>query len=232
MKIPKVNFRSLFDQCLLCQQSYKGLDQTPSGICAGCLDDLPILTQKCSHCSLPLSTSNDLICGECSTKPPSYDHVDSFFLYRFPIDHLIGQVKYSQKVQYIGLIASLMHHFANISPSVEALIPIPMYRLNQFKRGFNQAELIARGLSRHTHIPVDTQLLTKLHATHPQMGLSRLERLKNQKGSFACTPSEYHHVMLIDDVMTTGATLETVSQVLKQNGVARVSALTLARTER
>ena len=105
-----------------------------------------------------------------------------------------------------------------------------MRQRNLFSRGFNQADLIARELSQHFGVPIDHSTLIKHSSTSKQMGLSRKERLKNQLGAFRCTAAENKHILLVDDVMTTGATLEAASRALLKAGAAQVDAIVIART--
>jgi ComF family protein len=223
-----VNYRSLFDLCILCLQATK----SPSGICKGCQNDLPWLPSHCSICALPLPENQDLhlICGQCLKQKPSFSKVHALFLYQFPVDYLVGKIKYNKKTQYIGHLTQLLSEHVQISSSVDSLVPIPMRQRNLFSRGFNQADLIARELSQHFGVPIDHSTLIKHSSTSKQMGLSRKERLKNQLGAFRCTAAENKHILLVDDVMTTGATLEAASRALLKAGAAQVDAIVIART--
>ncbi|WP_420600217.1 ComF family protein [Neptuniibacter sp.] len=228
MITPKVNYRSLFNQCVLC----KNHSCLPSGFCEACTNDLPWLNNGCSICSIPISNQNGiLICAECQKRPPFYDNVTALFEYSFPINKLIGKIKYSHQPQLIGHLAALTADRIKLNPELETLIPIPMHCFSRFKRGFNQAELLASELSKHINIPVDRNCLVKIKKTERQMQLPRSSRLNNPKGAFKCRPINYESVMLIDDVMTTGATLNEAARCLKSAGVKHVEAIVIARTE-
>ncbi|MDO6512963.1 ComF family protein [Neptuniibacter sp. 2_MG-2023] len=227
MKLTKVNYRSLFDLCILCLKPCN----SRSGICRSCKKDLPWLNAQCSICALPLTNApENAICGQCLKKKPSFTQVNALFLYQFPIDHFIGKIKYTSKTQYIGHLAQLLLEHCSLPSSVEALIPIPMHKVSLYKRGFNQAELLAFELGKKLKIKVDTHLLKKKKSTRRQMELKRSERLKNQRNVFQAKDNHYKHVMLIDDVMTTGATLEAAAQTLIKAGTERIDVLVIART--
>jgi len=231
MKKPKVNYRSLFDLCVLCQLPLDTADS--SSICSHCLDDLPWLKNHCTICALPLpDTKTAQVCAHCQQKRPSFTQAKALFHYSFPIRQIIGKIKYDQNTQFISHMAELMAEHFPFKEEIDCLVPIPMHKSGEFKRGFNQAALIGLEISKRLDIPLNQNLLTKTKATPQQMALSRKERLKNQKGAFSCTPTQLRCVVLIDDVMTTGATFEEASRVLQTAGVERVYAYALARTDR
>ncbi|WP_339890794.1 ComF family protein [Neptuniibacter pectenicola] len=223
----KVDYRSLFDLCIICLQHCN----TPSGICSACQKDLPWLEARCAICALPLTATNhDTLCGPCLKKKPAFTHVDALFLYKFPIDHFIGKIKYSGKTQYIGHLAELLSTHGSLPIHADALVPVPMHRFNLYKRGFNQAELLALELGKKFNMNVETRLLKKTQLTRRQMTLTRDERLKNQHNVFKCIAPPHRHIVLVDDVMTTGATLDAAAQTLLSAGAERVDAIVLART--
>ncbi|WP_286239805.1 ComF family protein [Neptuniibacter halophilus] len=233
MKTPPVNLRSFFDLCILCHRRFHPEPGSIINLCPDCLSDLPWLRSCCSRCALPLQSPNQntLLCAHCISHPPSFDRIQSPFHYRFPIDHLITQTKYQKQTCYISTLAELLWHHCDIPDSADALIPVPMHPYSLIRRGFNQADLLARQLSRLSGIPLASHLIRKTRTTHAQMGLNRQQRLRNQKGAFNCKRCPGLHLILIDDVMTTGATLETLSHSLKKAGARRVEAITCARTD-
>jgi ComF family protein len=109
------------------------------------------------------------------------------------------------------------------------LIPVPLHFLRRCKRGFNQAELIAAELQRHCGIPVRRHLLRRISHTSAQSGLDRKTRQKNLRDAFRCTPLHGAHVALIDDVLTTGATLQECGRIVKKAGAGRISVWVAAR---
>lgn len=227
MKRLKVNYRSLFNQCITCLKT----THNSSGFCEPCRKDLPWLKTHCSICALPLPAQQDhLICGKCLKSKPSFTKVQAPFLYMFPINHFIGKIKYNKKPQYIGPLASLLINSSTIPSTIDLIIPIPMHRSNLQKRGFNQAELLAKEMSNHLGIEIDTHSLKKNKKTIPQMELDRDQRLKNQRGVFICDDLKHKHILLVDDVMTTGATMEAATRVLLKAGATSVHVIVIART--
>ena len=226
MILSKVDLRSIINQCIFCYQT----TDHPSGTCLSCQDDLPWLLNSCSICAFPLNSNNQLICGQCLKLRPSFTKVDALFLYQFPIDQLVTKIKYNQKTQFIGHLAQLLTLKLSLASSIDCLIPIPMLQRNLLQRGFNQAELLAIELSKLTNLPIDNTSLRKRRPTSKQMGLSRKARLKNQLEAFCCNAIPDKHIVLIDDVMTTGATLEAASRALLSAGAYQVDAIVIART--
>lgn len=226
MLAKSINNRLFINQCIFCLQSCSN----KLAVCNGCLSDLPMLQSCCSICAISLTTANkNLVCGNCQKKRPSFNQVQAAFHYQFPIDHFISLIKYKNKPQYISSLVKLATDNLSYPTGADMLIPIPMYRLNLIQRGFNQAELIARHLSSFFNIPLNTTLLKKIRPTKKQMTLKRTERLKNKQLAFQCTELNDSHVVLVDDVITTGATLEAATRVMLQAGASRVDAIVIAR---
>jgi ComF family protein len=225
----KVNFRLFFDRCILCGCKTK----TDHSICHDCYKDLPWLLSCCDICALPLpENSNFLICADCQKKKPAFDKVTALFEYGFPVDRIIGQIKYGKKPQFLGHLARIAAQLLELPDDIECIIPVPMHFVSQFRRGFNQSDLLASELAKLLELPVERNLLQKNVSTERQMTLPRAARLKNQKDVFHCKASHFKRVLLVDDVMTTGATLESASLSLKKAGVEQIYVFVIARTER
>ncbi|PIE24900.1 MAG: amidophosphoribosyltransferase [Neptuniibacter caesariensis] len=234
MITPKVNYRSFFNTCILCSTSRFEGKNTLTELCPACFNDLPWITDKCQRCALPLEAHVDhhLLCGQCIRKPPIYDKVEALFHYQFPLDQLITKIKYNRKNQYLGALCELMDHALPALTNLDAIMAVPLYPKNLHQRGFNQAEILARYLGKKRRIKFDGSALRKDRPTQHQMSLHRSERFKNLKDAFSCQPLRYKHVGLVDDVMTTGTTLNQLSKVLKEAGVAKVTCLVLCRTDK
>jgi len=231
MKKPPVNYRLFFDLCILCQ--LKLTASSKSKICSDCLNDLPWLEHCCKVCALPLPSDQDnLICGQCQKKPPTFTQAQALFHYQFPINQIISGIKFNRNTQFISHMAQLMTDHLTIHQQVDCLIPIPMHKYSLIKRGFNQAALLCDRISQYSGIPSDHKSLIKIKNTPQQHSLPRRERLKNQKGVFKCKPITYKRILLIDDVMTTGATFEAASLALINAGAEQVYGLALARTDK
>lgn len=231
MKKPMIDYSLFFDLCILCQLKLDTPSQ--SNICSSCLQDLPWLEHCCKVCALPLpSDQGNLICGQCQKKQPTFKKAQALFHYQFPINQLISGIKFNRNTQFISHIARLMADHLTTHQSIDCLMPIPMHRYSLIKRGFNQAALLCEKISQYSGIPSDHKSLIKARSTPQQHSLQRKERLKNQKGAFKCKPIIHKRILLIDDVMTTGATFEAASLALLNAGAEEVYGLALARTDK
>lgn len=224
--------------CLFCDNT----TSDPSLLCNACIADLPWNTHRCKNCSLPfspvLNSTLNLLCGECLKTPAPFDRVLSPFRYEFPLDRALHQFKYQGKRYWQRSFTALMEAFVHFHYTThatqakpEALIPVPLHRDRLRERGFNQAGLLASGLSRNMKIPVDKNWLHKTRSTETQVSLNKSDRMKNLRGAFVVHGTRnYQHVALIDDVVTTRATIETLAKLLKRQGVQTVDVWCLART--
>lgn len=212
--------------CVLCGEP--GLHEP---ICPGCRVALPILPpQRCPRCALPVPDSS-VPCGACQRHPPRFDATHAALTYAFPADGLIRQLKYGHRLATANLLAGLMLEQAPAQGDV--LVPVPLSAARLRERGFNQAMELARVLGRRRGLPVDAASCRRIADTPPQAGLSWKERRRNIRNAFACdTDYGGRHVILVDDVMTTGATLDELARTLRQHGAARVTAWVAARTLR
>jgi ComF family protein len=180
---------------------------------------------------MPESTIHNL-CGACLTEPPHFDRAESALVYDHFSRKLVLSLKNQDKTFMLNVIAKLLFAAGqDILADTQALVPVPLHWHKQWLRQFNQSALMAQYLSKFTHIPV-LHALKRSRSTPSQGGLSSLERQKNVRGAFQGTMPSLHlnHCTLIDDVLTTGSTLNECAQLLKTLGVKKVSVLTLCRT--
>ncbi len=217
-----------------------------TSVCKTCWASLePWRGAICASCGLPLATSGggepaSLLCGECRTGARAFDGARSFGLYAGALRQIILLLKFRRQErlgQRLGaLLAPLWASFENLDGAW--LIPVPLHSSRQQERGFNQAELLARGLMRglagagKAPPRMARKALRRTRATRPQTGLSIPARRENVRGVFAMSDAEPlrgRAIVLVDDVMTTGATLSECAATLKRAGAGRVLALTLAR---
>lgn len=222
----------LAQSCALCQ-----LPSHASPVCAACAHDLPALTQiRCPQCALPLSSAQSA-CPDCTRHQPSFDAAHAAWAYDFPIDSLIRDFKYGHHLYLGGLFAE--HLAKTVEQDLMAygqarpdlIVPMPLHPNRLRTRGFNQASEIARHLAKELGIPCAFDALTRVHDTPPQAGLHRDERWRNLVGAFACPkPLIANWVLLVDDVLTTGASLSACAEVLRSAGVSRVDVAVVART--
>jgi len=204
----------------------------PDGLCLcpACQADLPLPGSVCSVCALPIGTPN--ICGRCLKTPPAYDAARAAFLYEPPVDRLIQQLKYEHRFDIARLFALRMHELlTEMTPRPDLIVPVPLHPGRLARRGHNQAWELARRLSRMSGIPASHRLCRRIQPTPSQTGLSARERRRNLRRAFAADESvRGRHVLVIDDVMTTGSTLDAVAGSLKRKEAKCVTAMIAART--
>lgn len=212
---------ALPQDCLLC-----GARAGAGLLCSACAAELPRLPQmRCPVCALP--TSDATVCGRCLSKPPHFDATHALFAYAFPVDRLIQVLKYRARLAVAPFFGEGL---ADLLPAgADRLVPLPLHPRRLKERGFNQALEIARALARHPSI--DTASVEREIDTAPQASLAWDERGRNVHGAFLCRADlSGQHVVVLDDVMTTGATLDECARALKKRGAARVTNLVVART--
>jgi len=212
--------------CLLCAGPSAG-----ALLCAPCNADLPRLAAQhgaqCDHCALPITSGNR--CGACLSHPPAYDHVCAPFTYAFPADALVQALKYRSMLAVAPLFGNAIA--ASLDERPDVIIPMPLADARLRERGFNQAQEIARHVANVSGIPLLPRACRKVRDTAPQAALPWKERAKNVRKAFVCDEDfTGKHVAIVDDVMTTGATLNELARNLKQAGAARVTGLIVART--
>jgi ComF family protein len=220
---------SLLQQCLpqrcaLCAGASAG-----EIICPACAVHLPRLGPACPVCALP--APEGLTCPRCRHHPPPWTRAHAAFIYAFPVDRLVQALKYRGELALAGwfgrTLADVLRADAELPDSVVA---VPLAPPRQRERGFNQAREIARVTAHHLHLPcIDS--LARLRSTTPQAALPWEARAANVRGSFACTRDvRGARLALVDDVMTTGATLRAAALALRDAGAARVDIWVVART--
>lgn len=213
--------------CLFC-----GAVPAHAGICAGCLRDLPGRGRpRCPVCAIDLDAAGP--CGSCLRKHPAFDHVGTVCSYAFPLDAIIQRLKYAPDPTLIAPLAALLSDLATAEPRPDLLVPMPAARARMRSRGFNQALELARASARRHGLRLGVDTVARVRDGLPQAGLPFDERARNVRGAFAC-PADLSglRVTIVDDVMTTGATLEELARTLKRAGAREVNAWVLARTPR
>ncbi len=210
--------------CLLCGAR----TISTQGFCVGCQTDLPWLTAaRCQCCAHPLPAAG--VCGRCLADPPHYDAVIAACRYEFPVSGLIQAYKYGGRLAIGSALAALWH--THQLPRPDRIVPMPLAAQRLRERGFNQALELARVLGRALDVPVDAISCVKTRETPPQTRLPWKERRKNIRGAFVVQEDlAGEHVLVVDDVLTTGATLHELARNLKQAGAATVTGCVVART--
>lgn len=199
--------------------------------CAECERSLPGLTACCPRCATPLEGGLDNpACGACQRRSPPYLAVHAAFHYAPPIDRLIQGAKYGGRLDWLELLGRrLAGHVAVRAAAVDALVPVPLHRARLRSRGYNQSLELARPLVRQLALPV-CQDLVRVHATLPQAQLSREERRRSVRDAFAVKRElNGARLALLDDVMTSGATVEAATRCLLDAGAASVEVWVVAR---
>ncbi len=199
--------------------------------CEDCERKLPLNDEYyCEHCGRKLKAPSSY-CTSCKGKMISVDKARSLYDYKEPIDSLVMQLKYYDRRYLADAFGEMLANLYRKSYfNADFLCYIPMSEKAIKERGFNQGELITNALSEEIEVPVK-QVLLKVKETERQAKLSREERLKNLKGSFKATSKrdiEGKTIVIVDDVLTTGATSETVAEILKKKGAKAVYLLTVA----
>lgn len=214
--------------CLLCgDPGHGGLD-----LCRPCAEALPYIGVACPRCALPLAAPVPLICGACQKKPPVFQAAYALLRYdeTGPSGHLIKSLKFGDRHAGARLLGALLAERLAQRPDLpEAIIPVPLHPSRYVKRGFNQSIEIARTVSRHLKIPLDPESCRRTRATAPQASLPAGERRKNVRGVFAVQGLPYRHVAILDDVVTTGSTVNEIARILRRAGAERIEVWACAR---
>jgi len=174
------------------------------------------------------------MCGACLKHAPHFDQTRAALRYEFPAAELLHAYKYRSQVglarAFVGILRQSLPQNIDV---IDTLLPLPVTRARMRERGFNQAAELAKLLGQHLNLPVDLRSLRKIRETRPQMALPWDQRRANVRGAFACDAAiAGKSIALIDDVMTTGASVDAASRALKQAGAKTVVVWVLARALR
>ncbi|MCB1886910.1 MAG: ComF family protein [Rhodocyclaceae bacterium] len=213
-------------ECFLCGREHGG-----GAVCEACSADLPWWdsSHACPRCALPVASAGE--CGACLRVPPPIERCHALFDYAFPVPQLVQGLKYGQALELAPWLGLRLCDRLPVEASWDAVIPVPLHPARLRERGFNQAVELARPLARTRAAPLAGDELLRVRATPAQAGLSARVRRGNLRGAFqAAGRLPWRHVLVVDDVMTTGATLMALADALKAAGVARVDAVVVART--
>lgn len=212
--------------CLACGEASPILQD----LCGACHAVLPRIERACPRCALPLASTADC-CAACLRSPPPLCRVVAAFAYADPLDRWLPRFKFHGDLAAGRLLSQLMWEACSRAPRPDALVPVPLHRTRLRSRGYDQALELARPLARTLALPLRTDLLRRRRNTTAQSSLQAADRLSNLAGAFAATGAGATplHVALVDDVMTTGATLHAAAGALRRAGAARVDAWICAR---
>jgi len=223
-----------------CLGSGKVVDR-PGMLDAGFWAELAFISSPaCACCGLPFSFSAEdgSLCAACIDTPPDFDMARAAVVYNDASRQLVLDFKYGDKMHAVKTFAPwLSRAAAPMIGETDIVMPVPLHRKRLWQRRFNQSALLADTLARAAALPCLPDGMMRKRFTQPQKGLSRTERHTNVRGAFAVTPRHQaalagKRVMIVDDVFTSGATLNECARVLKRAGAAKVFVVTLARVTR
>jgi ComF family protein len=217
--------RLLSPACPLCGDR-AGMD----GLCADCESTLPLLgASQCPVCALPTPDSGT--CGRCLRRSPAYDHVACGLRYEFPASALVLGLKYRSGLAFARPLAARLAQTLEHEPYPDLVLPMPLTPARLAGRGFNQAAELARLVAAEFGLRLSTTAASRSRDGPAQASLPWKERARNVRGAFRCDVDlEGKSVAVVDDVMTTGATLNEIATVLKRRGACRVTGWIAART--
>jgi ComF family protein len=176
------------------------------------------------------------ICGECMANPPQFDKARACFAYDENSKNMIAALKYNDKLHLVSYLGMMLKRASDeFKGQYDMIIPVPLHYQRLVKRRFNQAALLARQIAKGGKAPVELSVLERARNTSPQFGLNRAERARNVEKAFSINDGNSSrlagkNILLIDDVLTTGATANACAKVLKKSGAEKVFIATLART--
>lgn len=210
--------------CILCA--------APGGsepLCSGCRSELPWLGESCPRCAMPSPGAQ--VCGTCLRDAPAFDRTVALWRYAPNADRLVHAFKYRGRLALALFLASELALRIDALPAVDVIVPMPLARERLAERGFNQAHEVAKRLGRLTRIPVAARAVRRTRETADQTGLDPEARARNVRGAFSCDIAlDGRRIAVVDDVMTTGASLGELARLLKRAGAAYVENWIVART--
>ncbi|MEA2102248.1 MAG: ComF family protein, partial [Thermodesulfobacteriota bacterium] len=212
--------------CLVCGSG----ENVVNGLCQTCRGQLRSLgDQVCEICGVPLPMGG--VCLGCQQDPPPYDRMLSAAGYEGIIRDIILAFKYHRTTIFKGVLGRMLSDlFFRINQPIDILTFVPMNYKRQVSRGYNQSALLARELSRHTGVQVGYDLIKKTRVTPPQEALGALQRKENLKGAFEVKKMKGQSIMIVDDVITTGATAREISGAFRKAGARKVFFISVSRT--
>ena len=216
-------------RCPVCQGVLRGKES----VCRPCKGKLHYISEpKCKKCGKGIEKQEQEYCADCQRFSHAFDRGLSVFVYDEVMRRSISMFKYHNRREYAVFYATQMYEQYRVFLNAwrpEVILPVPIHRQKRRQRGFNQAELVAKELSKCSGIPVDSEYLSRNARTTPQKELNRRQRKENLKSAFVVNEQKkgYQRVLLVDDIYTTGATMDAISEILRENHVKNIFFLTI-----
>ncbi|VAX07901.1 Competence protein F homolog, phosphoribosyltransferase domain; protein YhgH required for utilization of DNA as sole source of carbon and energy [hydrothermal vent metagenome] len=227
-----INFNQLnfnIFPCLLCGCAHANKTR----LCFACEQALPHNLSACRRCALPIPPdSHTRLCGQCldSTPPSSAAHIP--YVYAAPLDALLTGLKFRQQLHHGHLLGNLLTHYLHkkLRQLPECIVPVPLHASRLRERGYNQALEIARPIARSLGIKLEKNLVLRVRKTQAQSDLKQAARAANLHQAFRITrPPGYEHIALVDDVVTSGHTVNSLAEEFAKVGVKKVEIWAVAR---
>ena len=211
--------------CLLCGAlSHDGI------CCAACRAELPRLSSAhCPTCALPTLAGET--CGKCLRHPPHFDHTIAAFSYSFPISQLVKALKFREQLLLVNFLADEL--VTRIAVTPDMIVAMPLHPTRMRSRGYNQSQLLAERIASRMKVMLGSDVCHRVRDTPPQSSLPLKERDKNMRQAFSVSHPETirgKHIAIVDDVMTSSASMEELAKILKKAGAVTVTACVVART--
>lgn len=209
--------------CAVCSLS-------PGPICVDCeADFFPAGRRRCGLCAIRLH-GDDLVCGRCLASPPSFHRATALADYAPPVDAMVMALKFKARLELAAVFGDLLAHRIAVTGNA-LVVPVPLAFERQSERGFNQSLQIARALCRTSGARLGADVVRRIRHAPPQQTLALDARRRNVRGAFEVTGDvRDRDVLVVDDVMTSGSTMDEIARLLASAGAARVHALVVART--
>ncbi|HEX5056687.1 MAG TPA: ComF family protein [Gammaproteobacteria bacterium] len=222
--------------CIVCERA---AGETGMDLCAACREDLPWLGRACFRCANPLAAAapvpepTALVCGRCLRQAPHFERSHCVFNYGEPVSWVLHGLKYQRRLSGVPVLSRLLleHLRTRVERWPELIVPMPLHAARLRQRGFNQALEIARPLARALGIPLGAGICERKRNTAQQSELPASRRAANVRNAFRMRGAlTVKHVAIVDDVITTGATVNELARLLKRNGAETVQIWAIART--
>lgn len=202
--------------------------------CADCEVALPRLTDACPQCAAPMahSDSSGQRCGACQKRPPAFFRTHALYHYARPVDGFVQALKYRHRLELARVFGERLADALapRVAGSVDLIVPVPLHRARLRERGYNQSLELARPIAARLSLSLDYRCLWRTRPTAPQASLALRERQRNVRGAFAAAPNVAKlRVAVVDDVMTTGHTVNAAARCLRAAGAKEVQVWVLAR---